>query len=97
LFSILRKRLEHLQNLSENLNDPDVLRDYFQKRLDRIIADYLLRESFFDSANSYIQENNIKDFTDLDVFDETNKIYLRLKEKDCQEALSWCNIHKTKL
>ena len=34
---------------------------------------------------------------DIEVFDETSKIMQKLKQRDCQEALNWCNTHKTKL
>ena len=34
---------------------------------------------------------------DVEVFEETSKIMERLKNRDCREALEWCNTHKTKL
>jgi macrophage erythroblast attacher len=39
----------------------------------------------------------LQDYADLDVFIETNKIIQKLKEKKCDDALVWCNQHKTKL
>ena len=33
----------------------------------------------------------------MEVFEETSKIIKKLKQRDCQEALNWCNTHKTKL
>ena len=44
----------------ENQHDPDILKEYFTKRLNRIIADYLLRENYFATATSFIEENNLK-------------------------------------
>lgn len=36
------------------------MRDYFNKRLNRIIIDYLLRENYFDSAKIFIEETGLK-------------------------------------
>ncbi len=60
LFSVLRKRLQHLQVVAENPTNPEVLKDYFLKRLNRIVVDYLLRETYFDSAKKFVEENHMK-------------------------------------
>lgn len=83
------------------------MKDYFNKRLSRILIDYLLRESYFESAKKFIEESGLRviflinkglqDFVDLEVFEETSRILSKLKQRDCQEALNWCNTHKTKL
>ena len=36
------------------------MKDYFNKRLNRIIIDYLLRENYFDSAEIFIKETGLK-------------------------------------
>jgi len=50
LLQVIQMRLKHLSNVIENQSNPEVLKDYFTKRLNRIIADYLLREEYFDTA-----------------------------------------------
>ncbi|CDW78602.1 lissencephaly type-1-like motif-containing protein [Stylonychia lemnae] len=97
LFQVMKKRLQHLNFMNENQVNPEVMKDYFTKRLNRIIIDYMLRENYFDSAQIYIEETGLKDFVDLEVFEETSKILAKLKQRDCQDALTWCNTHKTKL
>lgn len=47
LFTVLKKRLLHLNHVSENFNNSEVMKDYFAKRLNRLILDYLLRENYF--------------------------------------------------
>ena len=54
MFEAIRKRLEHLNQLSSG--SPDILNDYYSKRLSRIIADYMLRANFFQSAKVYVEE-----------------------------------------
>lgn len=70
------------------------MRDYFNKRLNRIIIDYLLRENYFESSKIFIEETGLKvnyqenliifqDFADVEVFEETSKIIKKLKQRDC--------------
>jgi hypothetical protein len=40
------------------------MRDYFNKRLNRIIVDYLLRENYFESGKTFIEESGLKVYTD---------------------------------
>ena len=60
LFQVLRKRLLHLQSVNENPGNPEIIKDYFTRRLNRIIVDYLLRENYFKSAKIYIDETGLK-------------------------------------
>jgi hypothetical protein len=60
LFSVMKKRLSHLTNVVLNQTNPEIMKDYFSKRLNRIIVDYLLREHYFESAKKYIEENHLK-------------------------------------
>ena len=63
LFTVMKKRLQHLNLVSANQTNPEIMKDYFSKRLNRIIVDYMLRENYFDSAKAYIDENHIKVYT----------------------------------
>ena len=83
LFSVMKKRLNYVNTMNDNQNNPEIMRDYFQKRLNRIIIDYLLRENYFDSAKMFIKETELKDFADVEVFEETSKIIKKLKQRDC--------------
>jgi hypothetical protein len=65
LFSILKKRLQHLDEVIENQGNPDVMKDYFMKRLHRIIADYLLRENYFKTSEIFIEENQLKVYINI--------------------------------
>ena len=40
--------------------NPEIIKDYFTKRLNRIIIDFLLRENRFASARAYIDETGLK-------------------------------------
>lgn len=94
LLDVMSKRLKHLHRVFvENTGNAEVMRDYFTKRLNRIIIDYMLRENYFESAKIFVEETGLKDFVDMEVFEETSKIMDSLKHRECKEALEWCKTH----
>ena len=60
LFAVMKKRLAHLNHVSENFSNPEVMKEYFAKRLNRMIIDYLLREDYFESAKAMITETGLE-------------------------------------
>ena len=60
LIEVMRKRLRHLSSVMDNQGNAEIMKDYFSKRLNRIIIDYLLRENYFDSAKLFIDETGLK-------------------------------------
>lgn len=56
----MKKRLLHLNVVNENSMNTEILKDYFNKRLNRIIIDYLLRENYFNSAKTFIDETGLQ-------------------------------------
>lgn len=87
-----RARLDHLDSANaDNLNE------WSNTRLKRILVDYLLRMSYFDSAVKLAESNNIQDFVDIDVFLDAKKIIDSLKNKDVAPALAWCSENRSRL
>lgn len=60
LFQVMKKRLTHLNVINENYMNIEIMKDYFTKRLNRIIIDYLLRENYFNSAKTFIDETGLE-------------------------------------
>lgn len=56
----MQQRLKHLSRVIEPSASLEVLKDYFTKRLNRVIADYLLREDYFETARELINEAGLK-------------------------------------
>lgn len=81
LLNNLEKRVNHLRHVEEHYRDKSVQTEYFEKRLWRLIIEYMLREGYLDSSKLLINELNLQEFTDLDVFIESNKIVQSLKKK----------------
>jgi hypothetical protein len=59
LINVMRKRLSHLKRVIENQGNAEVMREYFTNRLNRIIIDYMLRENYFDSSKTFIEETGM--------------------------------------
>lgn len=85
-----RTRLAHLGS-AENMPEWDSI------RLKRILVDYMLRMSYFDTAAMLAKKSNIENLVDLDVFHEARKVIDALKRKEVAPALAWCAENKSRL
>jgi macrophage erythroblast attacher len=74
LLNNLEKRICHLKHVEEHYHEESVQTEYFEKRLWRLIIEYMLREGFIDSSRILIEELNLQEFTDLEVFTEMLEI-----------------------
>ncbi|XP_060186334.1 protein MAEA homolog [Lycium barbarum] len=87
-----RARLDHLESA-----DPENLSDWNNIRLKRILVDYMLRMSYYDTAVKLAESSNIQDLVDIDVFHEAKKVIDALQNKEVTPALAWCADNKTRL
>ncbi|KAI4384015.1 hypothetical protein MLD38_009787 [Melastoma candidum] len=87
-----RARLDHLESA-----DPENLSEWSNVRLKRILVDYMLRMSYYDSAVNLAEASNIQDLVDIDVFLEAKKVMDALQKKEVGPALAWCAENKSRL
>ncbi|KAL0317216.1 UNVERIFIED_CONTAM: protein MAEA [Sesamum angustifolium] len=87
-----RARLDHLDSA-----EVDNLSEWNSVRLKRILVDYMLRMSYYDTALKLAQSSNIQDLVDVDVFHEAKKVIDALQKKEVGPALTWCADNKSKL
>ncbi|KAG2730081.1 hypothetical protein I3843_01G271200 [Carya illinoinensis] len=87
-----RARLDHLESA-----DAENLPDWNHTRLKRILVDYMLRMSYYDTAAKLAESNNIQDLVDIDVFQEAKKVIDALQNKEVAPALAWCADNKSRL
>ncbi|ORY80021.1 CTLH/CRA C-terminal to lish motif domain-domain-containing protein [Protomyces lactucae-debilis] len=83
-----RARLAHLEQ------PPDVLAS---QRLDRLVADYMLRRGCLQGSTHYAQRHNVTPLIDADVFARVAEVASALRGGHAAACLSWCNDHKTTL
>ncbi|CAN4106881.1 unnamed protein product [Withania somnifera] len=87
-----RARLDHLESA-----DPENLSEWNNTRLKRILVDYMLRMSYYDTAVKLAESSNIQDLVDIDVFHEAKKVIDALENKEVTPALAWCADNKSRL
>ncbi|KAL3523743.1 hypothetical protein ACH5RR_016577 [Cinchona calisaya] len=87
-----RARLDHLESA-----DPENLSEWNNTRLKRILVDYMLRMSYYDTAMKLAGSTNIEDLVDIDVFLEAKKVIEALQSKEVTPALAWCVENKSRL
>ncbi|KAM3698178.1 hypothetical protein ACB098_06G169600 [Castanea mollissima] len=87
-----RARLDHLESA-----DAENLADWNNTRLKRILVDYMLRMSYYDTAVKLAESSNIMDLVDIDVFQEAKKVIDALENKEVAPALAWCGDNRSRL
>ncbi|KAI3776732.1 hypothetical protein L1987_46521 [Smallanthus sonchifolius] len=87
-----RARLDHLESA-----DGDNISEWNNTRLNRILVDYMLRMSYYDTATKLAESSNIQDLVDIDIFYEAKKVIDALQVKEVAPALAWCADNKSRL
>ncbi|XP_068663184.1 protein MAEA homolog [Aristolochia californica] len=87
-----RARLDHLEAV-----DIESHSDWSNTRVKRILVDYMLRLSYYDTALKLAQSSNIQDLVDIDVFLDAKKVVDALQNKEVAPALAWCAENKSRL
>ncbi|XWS56498.1 hypothetical protein CRYUN_Cryun09bG0090300 [Craigia yunnanensis] len=87
-----RARLDHLESV-----DAENLSEWNNVRLKRILVDYMLRMSYYDTATKLAESSNIQDLVDIDVFQEAKKVIDALRNQEVGPSLAWCVDNKSRL
>ncbi|XVF23750.1 hypothetical protein REPUB_Repub13aG0066000 [Reevesia pubescens] len=87
-----RARLDHLESV-----DAENMSEWNNVRLKRILVDYMLRMSYYDTAMKLADSSNIQDLVDIDVFQEAKKVIDALRNHEVGPALAWCVDNKSRL
>lgn len=87
-----RARLDHLESA-----DANNLSEWSNTRLKRILVDYMLRMSYYETAAKLADSSSLQDLVDIDVFHEARRVIEALQNKDVAPALAWCADNKSRL
>ncbi|AEE79336.1 LisH/CRA/RING-U-box domains-containing protein [Arabidopsis thaliana] len=87
-----RARIDHLDSV-----DVENITEWNNTKLKRILVDYMLRMSYFETATKLSESSNIMDLVDIDIFREAKKVIDALKNREVASALTWCADNKTRL
>ena len=98
LFQQSRKRIQHLQELYDIPDLEDVKYESWSKvRLDRLLADYLMRAGYQRSSLAFAMSTRIEVLVDLKPFSQCMKVVESLRKRSTQECLAWCSEHRSAL
>ncbi|KAI9083443.1 hypothetical protein K1719_034657 [Acacia pycnantha] len=89
-----RVRFDHLESAkSEDMSE------WNSTRLNRILVDYMLRMSYYDTAVKLAECKNIQDLVDIDIdaFQEAKIVADALQNRNVAPALAWCAENKSRL
>lgn len=91
-------RVRHLDDLYALRTVDDVKYEaWSRKRLDTLVADYMLRRGYYESARQLAGERGIEKLVDVDTFEKQGRIVKELLAGRVTEALAWCSDNKKEL
>lgn len=91
-------RIAHLDELYSIRTVEDVKYEaWSRRRLDRLLADYLLRRGFIQTAAELARERKMENLVDVDTFVNMSRIREALLRGSVAEALAWCTENKKEL
>lgn len=91
-------RIRHLDELYALASVDDVKYEaWSRKRLDRLLADYLLRHGYNQSAEELARERGMEELVDVDTFVNMSRIRDAIASGSVTEALAWCTDNKKEL
>ena len=91
-------RIAHLDELYALRSVDDVKYEaWSRRRLDRLLADYLLRHGFNDTASALATDKGMQDLVDVDTFVKMSRIRDAICRGSVAEALAWCTDNKKEL
>lgn len=93
-----QKRIQHIQDLYTIPSLADVKYEHWSRtRLNRLVADHMLRSGYLESARQLAEAKGIPDLVDLNVFVQCQRIADSLRRGETKEALQWCGENKVAL
>ncbi|CAA7407654.1 unnamed protein product [Spirodela intermedia] len=87
-----RARLNHLDALTL-----DSQAEWNSNRLRRVLVDYMLRMSYYETAEKLANISGLQELVDIDVFLDAKRVIDALQNEEVAPALAWCAENKTRL
>ncbi|XP_049848383.1 E3 ubiquitin-protein transferase MAEA-like [Schistocerca gregaria] len=89
--------LKEYANLTKTQNSAK-LEEWYLSQLDRLVVEYLVRHTFYDVASSYIQEANLKEFQDLDLYlGKVKPVIISMQEQNYVKAMQWIQANRPRI
>lgn len=96
-----KRRLDHVRQAMVQAMPKDLqvayTNEWKQTRLDRMIIEHFLRLGYYETAECLAVRKDIRDLTNLDIFQTTREVEEDLRQHRTTKCISWCNDNKSKL
>lgn len=97
-----KRRLEHLRQQYVPLPSTievqlNATNRWKKIRLDRMIVEHFLRLGYYESAERLAMHSNIRELTNLDIFQTSREVEEDLKKRQTIKCMAWCLDNKSKL
>ncbi|KAI9207108.1 CTLH/CRA C-terminal to lish motif domain-containing protein [Polychytrium aggregatum] len=93
-----RARLEHLAEFADIPSaECDEYTRWSKIRLDRVLADFLLRQGYIKTVKDLAKDRDMEHFLDIELFVQAKKIEDSLLSHSCTECLAWCKENSSNL
>jgi macrophage erythroblast attacher len=99
----LKQNVETMDDEFKSLNSPTFelqqasSNQWKKTRVDRMIVEHFLRYGYYESAEKLASRSDIRDLTNLDIFQVSREVERDLANHCTIKAISWCNDNKSKL
>lgn len=91
-------RINHIDDLYNMKTVDDIKYEaWSRRRLDRLLADYMLRRGYNKSAGELAREKNMEQLVDVETFASMSRIKNAILAGKVNEALVWCTDNKKEL
>lgn len=96
-----KRRLDHVRQAIIHIIPRDLQTAYFnewkQTRLDRMIIEHFLRLGYYETAECLAVRKDIRELTNLDIFQTTRDVEEDLRQHQTAKCIAWCSDNKSKL
>ncbi|KAI4461597.1 macrophage erythroblast attacher-related [Holotrichia oblita] len=99
--NVCKRRIEHLKEHGTQSPNGNVsqaaLNQWKNKRLDRMVVEYFLRNGYYTAAITLAEKSYIKDLTNIDIFLTSREVEKSLANRETSKCLTWCHDNRSKL
>lgn len=96
-----KRRLDHVRKAITHIIPKNMQSAYYnewkQTRLDRMIIEHFLRLGYYETAECLATHRDIRELTNLDIFQTTRDVEEDLRQHQTTKCIAWCNDNKSKL
>ncbi|KAG8508612.1 E3 ubiquitin-protein transferase MAEA [Galemys pyrenaicus] len=92
---LCKRRIEHLKEHSSD--QPAAASLWKRQRMDRMMAEHLLRCGYYNTAVKLARQSGIEDLVNIEMFLTAKEVEESLERRETATCLAWCHDNKSRL